>query len=39
MANQYETKQYKKIKWVNKNILPVEITIIDKNKIKEIKIL
>ena len=29
--------QYKKIKWVNKNIKPVEIIIVDKRKNKLIK--
>lgn len=37
--NKYDDKQLKKIKWVNDNILPVEIVIIDKNNIKEIKTL
>ena len=34
--NQYETKQFKKIKWANDNILPVEIIIVDKNNINQI---
>ena len=36
-TNQYETKQLKKIKWISENIIPVEIVIVDKNNIKEIK--
>lgn len=45
MANQYsnkvsrftktiETNQYEKIKWVNKNIKPIEILVVDKRNNK-----
>lgn len=33
----YETNQYKKIKWVNKNIKPVDIIIVDKRDNRLIK--
>jgi hypothetical protein len=37
-SKKYETMQLKKMKWVNENIMPVEIIIVDKNKIIEYKI-
>lgn len=33
-SKKYDTIQYKKIKWVNDNILPVKIIIVNKNKFK-----
>lgn len=39
-TNEYSTKQYNKIKWVNEKIKPVKIIIVDKrnNTLKEIKV-
>jgi predicted DNA-binding protein YlxM (UPF0122 family) len=38
-SNQYDYKQLKKIKWVNENIMPVEIVVFVKNNIMKINTL